>query len=338
MHNIFSKPLLLAALLLGLLATPAYSQSCGDLVFTDITLTSDMNCTSGFYALEVRADDITIDLNGHSISGFGITHGILVSGYDNVTIRNGHIQGFSLAVNTSETSGLTVTGIEFYRVGTSVIISSGVFADVYNNQFYKTTGPGVSVVNFVAGLYSSGIYISDNVFYLTRVGIEVCGDHADNVLIYNNHMSDITDYGIHFSNSINNIVEGNLIEETGNTAIRMDDTSNTTIRGNSLLNSGSGVGLAILGDASSACLGGGPLGSSSNRFLGNHSIGFDVGVALGNGGPIQYVSSNDINSNKIYNDSIGIWFNSDTAFNDGTGNAYSGTATPIIDTGTSNVY
>lgn len=328
----------LTVLITSLYLPQALAQSCGDLVFADITLSSDMNCTSGFYALEVRADNINIDLNGYTISGFGINSGIRVLGYDNVTISNGQIQGFSLAVNTASTQNLTVTGIEFYRVGSGVIISSGVFADVYNNQFYKTTAPGVSVVNFMAGQSSNSVYISDNEFYRARVGIEVCGDHADNVLIYNNDISYSADYGIHFSHSQNNTVQGNIIEESGNTAIRMDDTSNTHIDGNSLFNSGSGIGLAIFGDAGSACLGGGPLGSNFNSFTSSHSIGFNVGVMLGNDGPVQYVVGNNINGNKIYDDNIGIWFKSDSAFNDGTGNAYSGTATPVLDMGSSNVY
>ncbi len=331
-----SKYLFLTVLMLGFYAPQALAQSCGDLVFTDITLSSDLNCNSGFYALEVRADNITIDLNGHSIYGKGVNSGIRVLGYDNVTIRNGQIQGFSLAVNTANTQGLTVTGIEFYRVGSGVVISSGVFADVYNNQFYKTTAPAVSVVNFVAGQYSNGVSISDNEFYQARVGIEVCGDDADNVLIYNNDITRSADYGIHMMSSQNNIVQGNIIEQSDNIAIRLDDTTNTDISGNSLFDGG--IGLAIYGDAGSACLAGGPPGSSFNRFTSNHSIGFNVGVYLGNGGPVQYVSGNEINGNKIYNDNIGIWFRSDTAFNDGTGNAYSGTTTPIIDMGSSNVY
>lgn len=334
--NRFLRLLTITILISGLYTTPAAAQSCGDLVFADVTLTDNLSCDSSFYALEVRADNITINLNGFTISGKGVSHGIIVGGYNNVTIRDGQIQGFPLAVNTTNTQGLTVTGIEFYRVGSGVVVSSGVFADIYSNQFLKTTAPAISVVNYVAGQHSNA-YISDNEFYRARVGIQVCGQNADNVLIYNNNIDHSTDYGIHLLHSKNNIIQGNTITNAGNIALRLDDTTNTTMIGNSLRDGS--IGLGIYGNAGgSGCLAGGAPGSYSNQFESNHSIGFNIGVSLGTGGPIEYVVGNNINGNKIYDDNIGIWFNSDTSFNDGTGNAYSGTTTPIVDSGSSNIY
>jgi parallel beta-helix repeat protein len=68
--------------------------ACGDVVTTDVTLGSDLNCPSSF-GLIVGANDIKIDLNGHTISGNGTDDGILNNGHAGVTIKNGTIDHFT---------------------------------------------------------------------------------------------------------------------------------------------------------------------------------------------------------------------------------------------------
>ncbi len=96
---------LIAAIILAAIALPATASAakgpaltCGTTVFTDVTLKQDIDCSAGGDGgLTVGADDITIDLNGHSITGAGATdgyEGIENAGFDRVTIKNGTIAAF----------------------------------------------------------------------------------------------------------------------------------------------------------------------------------------------------------------------------------------------------
>ena len=60
-------------------------------------LTGDLLAAAGFEAIVVGADDVTIDLNGFTISSAGgaVTDGIGVGLQKNVEIRNGTVRGFS---------------------------------------------------------------------------------------------------------------------------------------------------------------------------------------------------------------------------------------------------
>src|SRR5215212_6058042 len=92
--------------------------SCGQVVTQDVTLTSDLNCDNGD-GLIVGASDITINLNGYSITSgdetgsesptttdYDGSSGILVANAENVAISGlGEISGFSRGVTFLGSSG-----------------------------------------------------------------------------------------------------------------------------------------------------------------------------------------------------------------------------------------
>jgi parallel beta-helix repeat protein len=94
---------------LGLGAGPAFAShvNCGDTVTGDTTLDSDLvDCPGN--GIVIGADDVTLDLNGHTIDGdgvlgcdefyacdFGVDN---TAGHDGVTIENGSIRDFATAV------------------------------------------------------------------------------------------------------------------------------------------------------------------------------------------------------------------------------------------------
>jgi parallel beta-helix repeat protein len=100
---------------LGLGAGPAFAShvNCGDIVTRDTTLDSDLvNCPGN--GIVIGADDVTLDLNGHTIDGdgvlgcdefyacdFGVDN---TAGHDGVTIENGSIREFASAVFVLEAS------------------------------------------------------------------------------------------------------------------------------------------------------------------------------------------------------------------------------------------
>jgi hypothetical protein len=105
-RNRSSRLLVLAVVLalgqLALGAGPALAQplQCGDTVIQDTTLTNDLLDCHGD-GLIIGADGITVDLNGHTISGQIISGGlpdqvgIENAGHDDVTITNGTVTFFA---------------------------------------------------------------------------------------------------------------------------------------------------------------------------------------------------------------------------------------------------
>ncbi|MCA1703037.1 MAG: hypothetical protein LC808_07095, partial [Actinobacteria bacterium] len=74
--------------------------TCGREITEDTVLDDDLMCTSG-PALIVTADDITLDLNGHTISptqGAGAGAGILLREVSGVTVRNGSVERFGAGI------------------------------------------------------------------------------------------------------------------------------------------------------------------------------------------------------------------------------------------------
>jgi hypothetical protein len=95
------------SLLLALSAGQALASTvhCGDVITQDTTLTSDLSGCSGAAALGVIGD-VTLDLNGHTISGDAAT-GILAGRADvQLTIRDGTVSGFGTGVLIAKGGGI----------------------------------------------------------------------------------------------------------------------------------------------------------------------------------------------------------------------------------------
>ncbi len=66
-------------------------------------LTRDFTYTGGD-AIDVLCDDVTIDLNGHTITGNGVYGGIDITGRTNITIFKGTLKNFGKGVNQNSTT------------------------------------------------------------------------------------------------------------------------------------------------------------------------------------------------------------------------------------------
>ncbi len=315
----------------------ASALACGDAVTTDVVLTADLHCTVGYTALEVAADNITIDLNGHVMSGTSALMGIFISNHHNVQVKNGEFWGFWAGVNAGHSDQVQVQNNHFHDLGAGVYISMGNDAYVGYNLFENIASQGIAVVNRVSGLSAHNARIEYNQLQKTRVGIEVCGAHADHALILSNGIDQSIDWGIHLVRVRHSVIQGNYIKTNGNTAVRMDDAKYTQMNGNSLYDGQQGIN--ILAEAFTPCLNEDTAMSYKNAVVGNHVIDFTTGVLLGIGGASHArVYKNWVNGNKIYDDNLGIFLNTDAHINDASGNAYAGTVTPINDLGVGNIH
>jgi parallel beta-helix repeat protein len=178
------RPLLLLVLVIATVASatgqPAYGAvavSCGQLITSDTTLANDLvDCPRD--GLVIGRDGITVDLNGHTITGqfeggdfcetncvYG-RHGIDDSGgYDRITIRNGTINQFTHGIFLFNTHGSRVENITYLGIGTQSYDRSGVFLARSKNNLIRNVAihraePGILLFdsdrNTIASSASSG--------------------------------------------------------------------------------------------------------------------------------------------------------------------------------------
>lgn len=321
-------------------ATQSWAVSCGDTVSTDLTLTADLHCTTGYAAL-LPTSGVTISLNGHTLSGTSGLIGIMMYDATNVTIKGpGTIKGFWAGVNGLRAHKLNVLGVSFANLSTGITLAHTQYANIANNQFDLVTY-GVSIRQPVEGAGApAGFHsIGNNVFRNIATGVQLCGYGTGNTVIQYNKFQTVTDYGIHFLDGTHhNQVLSNEMYDVGIGGVVLRGSSSNTIQGNRAERGGA---LAVLiPNLLPACVAGTSTGEVyGNKIQYNYSFKHNTAVLAGLGaakGPL--VHKNEITSNRFHYSNTGIFFLSDTYGNNGTRNTYTGTTTPIVDYGVANYY
>ena len=225
----------LVAALAGVLATAggeasAGHVSCGVTITTDTTLDSDLlDCPSN--GIVIGADDITLDLNGHTVSGDGEPFkacperefcdvGVLNNGRDGVTVRNGSVGQFE--------SGVLVGRAHENRV---LDISSS------QNTFF----------GFV-------VFRSAQILVRGSSGSRNIAPDGDGMGLFESHDVRIVDNefrrnpgpGIHVQASTDNLIKGNLISHSAPGILlggerRADRANRNQVRGNRFVANAAGV-------------------------------------------------------------------------------------------------
>jgi parallel beta-helix repeat protein len=132
--------------------------ACGDTVTTDITLSSDLNCSASD-ALDVGANGITIDLNGHTTTGDGSHNGIFNNGHTGFVIKNGTVRHFRVGVflengaNSNTVKNVRAIG----NADNAIIVQDSNNVQLTGNSAFSTGGIAI----FVGG--GSGDQVTGNV-------------------------------------------------------------------------------------------------------------------------------------------------------------------------------
>jgi parallel beta-helix repeat protein len=195
--------------------------SCGDTITVDATLDRDLrDCPNN--GIVIGADDITLDLNGHTISGDGKPFkcsereicdvGVLNDGHDGVTVRKGAVGQFDSGVLVGRarenrvldisSSQNTSFGFVVFRSAQILLRGSsgsrniapegdgmGLFEShdvrIVDNEFRRNPGPGIHVQA------STDILIKGNLISHSSPGILLGGeeraDRADRNQVRGNH-------------------------------------------------------------------------------------------------------------------------------------------------------
>jgi hypothetical protein len=140
---------------------------CGDTVVADLVLIVDLVCPGD--GLVVGADDVTLDLGGHTITGAGTGTGIAVTGRSGVTVRNGTIAGFRTGSPPLEEAGVvadnaphvTFSGVTTQNASVAIlssddaVVTGARFGSAFDTNFSERvtltgnrfTGPWTRLAN-----------------------------------------------------------------------------------------------------------------------------------------------------------------------------------------------
>jgi parallel beta-helix repeat protein len=120
---------------------------CGKDITTDIKLGNSLYCSGD--ALDVLADGVTIDLNGHHLFGSGTGAGIdNGAGNQNVTVKNGVITGFANGIDhrpgaSGDPDGAVVDSVLVGGVGTGLFLWDGDGAKVLDSRIVDANQTGL---------------------------------------------------------------------------------------------------------------------------------------------------------------------------------------------------
>lgn len=216
-----------APLVLSLVAFTQQALAVTDITFCDeinqpgsYRVTQNLSTQSSSPCLLIDANDVTIDLQGHTITGNGsqTSTGIAVSpnsSLSNIEARNGTVTSFRIGINLSRTRGARV---ERMRVFDNVI---GIIVG----------GSSVVTSNIVMRNGSDGIRI------------DVAEDEDRSSLITDNVASENGRVGI--LAGADNTVRGNLAKDNGSAGIAVGCPS--LVAGNTTPNNNTGSRLSIKG-------------------------------------------------------------------------------------------
>ena len=259
-----------AAVVVAGFLTPAVAQaaaptrvSCGVTVTADTRLGADLvNCPNN--GIVIGADDITLDLNGHTVAGDGspfpsCPEGVScdigidnTAGHTGVTIRSGSVREFDVAVfvlggrenrlsrlssahNTS--LSLAIGNSSDSRVDHNSSAEDGVVGiltfdshdmSIDHNSIRGTTGYAVPI------LRSSHIRVEQNRLSDNQHGflLDCCDGN-----VFRGNRSD-SGGGIEIGNAQNNRVEENVLRNNGDSII-LGNTKNTRVSDNRITGTGS---------------------------------------------------------------------------------------------------
>jgi len=224
-------PLMTAVLAVG--ATPGAhavhpTLSCGDTVTTDVRLTANLK-GCGEVGLRVGADHVTIQLQGHTISGTASTHdgsvGVLVDGHVGAAITGGAVRGFDYGVVLADASRSTLRSMAIHgNLGKGVVLLHTTHTGVTHNRINRNGDAAIGVF-----------------------------DGSDHNTVTRNRMRANGPQGVEIIFSSDNLVGRNLLSDTGSGVI-LESSDRTHITRNRILHSvatacdGCGIGIQVYGN------------------------------------------------------------------------------------------
>lgn len=226
--------LMVACLMAGMGPQAGASDLCGTTILANLTLDHDLTCSGN--GLIVGADGITINLNGHTITGPGSGVGINVPNRTGVLIVGGTVRNFLAGVQLVNSTAIVVKDNRFTGNQDAVFLIGTSWSTVKENTAWQNTRVGVM-------LRPSGIRNS-----------------TQNVVVENT-LTDNTNGIILVDTPTGNTIKENRISASSNAGINVNGAvSGNAIKENAFIGNAAGVRLNP---------GAGGLFPTDNRFIEN---------------------------------------------------------------------
>ena len=278
--------------------TPSPTPVCGAMITASITLTANIGPCPGS-GLVIGADNITVNLGGHSITGTGTGDGtragVMIFGHQGVTVTNGSISNFDAGVAVNLGANNTISKLNIHDnvgPGTTVALSDGIAifhsfgTQVLNNTLtHDGTHSGIGVY----GLDSNATVIKNNVVKATA-GTRSSGILVTALLEPNDDRRGLPIEG--------NTIFGNTVSGNQAAGIVSVTNINALIQSNQVANNGVGAGSTRDGIQLNYDVAGGASPRTADSVLGN--------VVSGNGdnGIAVYSRGNTIQGNSATGDNV----------------------------------
>jgi len=180
--------------------------TCNSSLTVDTTLVSDLTCNGT--ALQIYVDNITLDCNGHRLSGNGTWYGIVVNA-SHVTVRNCIGKGFRIALyldpNDTLIDNFTAEDSEY-----GIVVEDSYDTIIRYSTLLNNSVAGILLNN------SNATYIHNSTFDKNRIGLEIVGG-TGNIVWYNKFLHSTglqvahvnATAGNHFNTTLSGIARGN---------------------------------------------------------------------------------------------------------------------------------
>jgi parallel beta-helix repeat protein len=198
--------------------------SCGDTITTDTTLTKDLvDCPTN--GIVIGADNVTLDLNGHTVDGDGTIHnvgggghledsGVSVFVHDGITVMNGSIRQFGEGLSAFWSRHIRLLGLamsENQDFGITLAADDRIL--VRNSS-----------VNRMTDREGAGLLVTEG-------GLAGAGERSSqHVRIVNSSIRHNAGDGIRSIGSTNSVIEGNLLSDNRATGIDWEGDHNRLMR------------------------------------------------------------------------------------------------------------
>jgi parallel beta-helix repeat protein len=147
--------------LVGAAPAAAKKVTCGQVIIENTKVSNDLKNCSGD-GLVIGADDITLNLNGHTIDGDddGNDNGIVIQNHDGVTVKNGTVQQFAegVVVGSSSSNDLIQKIVSQRNSDVGVLVSD----DSDHTTLRGNTADKNTTVGFAVGLNTTSTNILAN--------------------------------------------------------------------------------------------------------------------------------------------------------------------------------
>jgi len=290
---------------------------CGQTITVDTTLANDLtDCPDK--GIVIGADDVTLDLNGHTIDGdgapveqcadFSCDTGVDVTGHhDGVTIRGGSVTDFETGIWIEGGGHHTLRRLRVTRSGHGILLAEANGSRVESSAADANHFAGIFIV-LSRNVQIHGSSASGN----DGAGIPI--RDSDHVRITGNSASRNRFEGIVlFDHSIENDIERNSLSHNGDAIVLVEGSDQNVVKHNSASGNGGGVVIADSNDNlvqsnslhDNVFVGIVVIGSDDNRLERNSIIGngrdpqAEGGVHLVSNGPGDTSDRNVVSRNEL---------------------------------------